>query len=60
MQMKLVTKNGKIMTVMLLGTLLFGKRYLAVEYGYMLLVACGSYLLHGSEVRLGLGLATQP
>ena len=26
---------------MLLGTLLFGKRYLAVEYGYMLLVACG-------------------
>ena len=26
---------------MLLGTLLFGKRYLATEYGYMLLVACG-------------------
>lgn len=41
MQMKLVVKNGKIVTVMLLGTLLFGKRYLAVEYGYMLLVACG-------------------
>ena len=41
MQMKLVAKNGKIVTVMLLGTLLFGKRYLAVEYGYMLLVACG-------------------
>ena len=41
MQMKLVAKNGKIVTVMLLGTLLFGKRSLAVEYGYMLLVACG-------------------
>ena len=41
MQMKLVVKNAKIVTVMLLGTLFFGKRYLAVEYGYMLLVACG-------------------
>ena len=41
MQTKLVVKNAKIVTVMLLGTLLFGKRYLAVEYGYMLLVACG-------------------
>ena len=41
MATKLVFKNAKIVTVMLLGTLLFRKRYLAVEYGYMLLVACG-------------------
>ena len=54
MQTKLVAKNGKIVTVMLLGTLLFGKRYLAVEYGYMFLVACG-LIIFFMAARLGLG-----
>lgn len=43
-QMKVLFKSSKIVTVMLLGTLLFRKRYLLVEYSYMLLT-CGGLVI---------------
>ena len=54
MQMKLVFKNSKIVSVMLLGTLFFHKRYAAVEYGYMLLTCSGLvvFFLATSSVAL--------
>ena len=42
--MKVLFKSSKIVTVMLLGTLLFRKRYLLVEYSYMLLT-CGGLVV---------------
>ena len=41
MQTKVLFKSAKIVTVMLLGRLCFGKVYAAVEYGYMLNVVLG-------------------
>lgn len=41
MQTKVLFKSAKIVTVMLLGKLCFGKSYAAMEYGYMLNVVLG-------------------
>ena len=50
MQTKVLFKSSKIVTVMLLGRLFFGRRYLLSEYGFMLLVVLGlaAFLLASS------------
>lgn len=51
MQTKVLFKSSKIVTVMLLGALVFGKSYQPSEYAYMLIVVLGlaTFLLAGSR-----------
>ena len=59
MQTKVLFKSSKIVTVMLLGTLLFGRLYALAEYVYMLLVVLGlvAFLVAGNAMG---GAATAP
>jgi len=58
MQTKVLFKSSKIVTVMLLGRLCFGKSYSCMEYSYMLHVVLGlvAFLLASSGGALGSSL----
>ena len=58
MQTKVLFKSSKIVTVMLLGTLLFRKVYAAAEYAYMALVVLGlaAFTLANSSAGSGSSL----
>ena len=59
MQVKVLFKSGKIVTVMSIGVLCFGRHYALAEYAYMLLVVAGLYAFLlansiGSEINASL------